>query len=76
MITNTPVIVLATRDHKVKTGTEWFSGVYDGSYYSADNLEVAYETAIEVLKQNKTVHNEAYFKREYYDKLPGIIEQL
>ena len=76
MITNTPVIVLATRDHKVKTGTEWFTGIYDGSYYNADNLEIAYQKAIEILRQDIAVQNDAYFKREYYDKLPGVIETL
>ena len=76
MITNTPVIVLATRDHKVKTGTEWFAGIYDGSYYNVGNLESAYQKAMEILKQEIVLQNDAYFKREYYDKLPNIIEKL
>lgn len=76
MITNTPVIVLATRDHKVKTGTEWFVGVYDESYHNADDLDSAYEIASDILARGQEVNNSSYFKHEFYDKLPAIINEL
>lgn len=73
MISNTPVIVLATNDHKVKTGTEWFDGVYDDSFFNADSLEEAYSIALRLMKQNKKVRNTSYFKTEYYDKLKDLL---
>lgn len=75
MISNTPVIVLATLDHKVKTGTEWFEGIYDGSYYNADSLDEAFRIAMKVLENYKEVNNEPYFKINYYDKLKGIFDE-
>lgn len=69
MISNTPVIVLATNDHKVKTGTEWFKGIYDGAYRNAETLDEAYAMAKEILEKGEKVNNTPFFKKEYYDKL-------
>lgn len=74
MISNTPVIVLETKDHKVKTGTEWFSPVYDGAYYNASDLEQAYTIAVTLLNEKKHVENPAYFQKEYYAKLKSLFE--
>ena len=71
MVANTPVIVLATNDHKVKTGTEWFKGIYDGSYFNANSIEEAYEMAMKIVEEKPIIHNAAYFKENYYDKLYG-----
>lgn len=72
MISNTPVIVLATNDHKVKTGTEWFRGIYDGAYQNANSINDAYNSAITIIKERKIVENKPYFKFEYYDKLKKL----
>lgn len=74
LISNTPVIVLETKDHKVRTGTEWFSPVYDGAFFNASNLDEAYEIARELLKKRKRLENPAYFQNEYYGKLKSIFE--
>lgn len=74
LIANTPVIVLSTNDHKVKTGTEWFKGVYDDSQYNASSLEEAYSIAMDLINSNKEVVNFPYFKTEYYDKLKNLFE--
>lgn len=66
LIANTPVIVLATRDHKVKTGTEWFNGIYEGAFYNADTLEQAYLMALRILEDKPCIDNTAYFKEKYY----------
>lgn len=68
LIANTPVIVLSTNDHKVKTGTEWFRGVYEGSYFNADGIDEAFNIAIKVLNSDKDLDNHKYFK-EYYNQL-------
>lgn len=74
MISNTPVIVLATLDHKVKTGTEWFKGIYDGAYYNAESLDEAYKIACKILENQTVLQNEAYFKVNYYDRLKNLFE--
>ena len=74
MISNTPVIVIATNDHKVKTGTEWFKGIYANSQYNADSLDEAYSLAMNIVKTNNTIVNKPYFKTEYYDKLKSRFE--
>lgn len=74
LISNTPVIVLSTNDHKVKTGTQWFDGVYDNAFYNANSISDAYDIAIKVLSETTIVENGPYFKREYYDKLKDIFE--
>lgn len=69
MVANTPVIVLATNDHKVKSGTEWFKGIYDGAFYNAGSIDEAYEIAMKVIRDNGHISNYPYFKENYYDKL-------
>lgn len=76
MISNTPVIVLSTLDHKVKTGTQWFENIYDGSYFNADSIEEAYKMAKDILSKEYKIKNKSYFKEEYYDKLKSRIECL
>lgn len=75
LISNTPVIVLATNDHKVKTGTQWFEGVYEKAFFNADSIDEAYQIATSVLANNLDLNNEPYFKREYYDKLRDLFEK-
>lgn len=74
LISNTPVIVLATNDHKVKTGTQWFDGVYENAFYNADSVENAYEIAMKILPKTHIINNGPYFKQEYYDKLKDLFE--
>lgn len=74
MISDTPVIVLATLDHKVKTGTEWFKGIYDGAYFNAESLDEAYKIACKIIENPTVLRNEAYFKVNYYDKLKILFE--
>lgn len=76
MISNTPVIVIATNDHKVKTGTEWFKGIYTKSQYNADSLDEAYTLALKIVNEKQQIVNEPYFKTEYYDKLKELFEKV
>ena len=76
MISNTPVIVLATKDHKVKTGTEWFKGIYFGAYQNANSISDAYQKAISIINEDKVVINKPYFKDEFYDNLKKQFDEL
>lgn len=72
----TPVIILKTTDHKVTTGADWFKGVYDDYVYVANNLDDAYEKAVEFSKNERPHDMKSYFKENYYDKLKDMFESL
>ncbi|MCD8129768.1 MAG: polysaccharide pyruvyl transferase family protein [Lachnospiraceae bacterium] len=76
LISNTPVIVLATNDHKVKTGTEWFTGIYDEAFHNAASIDDAFSIAQQVLKNPVHICNQAFFGQKYYSKLKDIFEGL
>lgn len=76
MIANTPVVVLATLDHKVKTGTEWFKGIYDGMFYNASDIEDACIIAEMLLNRMDERTNRTYFKETYYDRLAEIFNKI
>lgn len=69
LVSNTPVIVIKTNDHKVITGVNWFKGVYDNSVYYADNLDKAYVLAKNILEHYDYINLKSYFKEKYYDNL-------
>lgn len=71
----TPVIIIKTTDHKVTTGADWFKGVYDDYVYVADNLEDAYNKAVDVIKNEPSHVIKSYFKENFYDKLKELFEQ-
>lgn len=71
----TPVVIIKTTDHKVTTGADWFNGVYDDYVFVAEDLDAAYNKAVEII-QNEPSHKMAsYFKENYYDKLKDLFEQ-
>lgn len=75
LISNTPVIVLKTKDHKVITGVNWFSGIYDEmSVVSCDGIDDVYNLAD--YRYNSTIINKEYFKSNYYDNLKNIIIEI
>ena len=74
LIANTPVIVLKTTDHKVKTGVDWFKGVYDDGVYYAETLDDAWELSLKILQNYAYKRNDSYFEEKYYSKLRSKIE--
>lgn len=75
LIANTPVIVIKTNDHKVKTGVDWFKGVYDSQVHYADSLEEAELLVNQLLNNPSTEKNSKYFMEKYYLKLKAMIEK-
>lgn len=75
LVAGTPVIIIKTTDHKVVTGVEWFRGVYDDYVYLAETLDEAYELAKKLLSASLTNRLLPYFEKNYYDKLPAILEK-
>ena len=69
-IASTPVVVIASADHKLSSGVNWFpKEVYGDAVQYATSLADAYEKASAILKQkDRKYNNPAYFKEGYWDK--------
>ena len=73
LIANTPVVVIKTNDHKVKTGVDWFKGIYDSQIFYADSLEEAEQLVAHIVKNHINEKNKPYFLENYYLKLRSLI---
>jgi exopolysaccharide biosynthesis predicted pyruvyltransferase EpsI len=72
LVAGTPVIILKSTDHKLTSGIDWFPQDIFGDYITiAENLEEAYNLALE--KINNPVHKKlpVYFQEHYYSRLIG-----
>lgn len=76
LVSNTPVIVIKTKDHKVKTGVDWFKGRYDAQVFFAENLEEAETIAEKILAGHVYACNSPIFEKEFYEKLRGLVEKM
>lgn len=74
LVANTPVIVIKTTDHKVVTGVDWFKGIYDNNVMYVDDINAVPGMAKEILYRPVIQKNNAYFEKEYYDKLRKLVE--
>jgi exopolysaccharide biosynthesis predicted pyruvyltransferase EpsI len=75
-IASTPVIVLASTDHKLKSGVEWFpKEFFKENVFFAESLDQAYQIANEILKREGVIiENRSFFKDEYFSKLRTILD--
>ena len=69
LISNTPVIVLNSTDHKLSSGVNWFKGVYDDFVYYCDDLKVVSKLAKEIYDKDNTKRIKPHFNDKYYSKL-------
>ena len=75
LIAGTPVVILRTTDHKVVTGADWFEGIYDQYVHLAQTPEHALSIVNHILNCDFNYTLESYFQKEYYDKLPELIQR-
>ncbi len=73
LVSNTPVIVMRTKDHKVTSGYEWFSKVYPDKVFFAENPHELNDLAYKILSNAAYDVLDDFFAREYYDKLNEVI---
>ena len=79
LVTGTPVIVLGTTDHKLKSGVKWFPKDLFGDYvFYANDLEEAYDLTMNVLNHYDKINHKlpAYFKEKYYDTLKETLSNI
>lgn len=69
LVTNTPVIVLSSTDHKLSSGVKWFPSEFNDYIVFAENLDLAYNSAIIFLKKKNRQKLFPYFYFNYYNKL-------
>lgn len=69
LISNTPVIVLSSTDHKLSSGVKWFPQEFNGYVTYADSLEKAYSTALEIYNNNIEKKLPTYFDDKFYKEL-------
>ncbi len=74
LISNTPVIVLKTKDHKVTSGYEWFSKVYPDRVFYAEKPKDITFLCEKILKNPQYYKLDNYFDREYYHRLKDEID--
>ena len=69
-IVNTPVVVLASSDHKLKSGVDWFpKEMFGNNIMFAKDLNEAYQMVQQILSRNgKVIKNPSYFLDSFYSK--------
>lgn len=75
LIAGTPVIVIASSDHKLSSGVKWFPDSFKEHVCYAENLEQAYEYAVSKFNQQLEYSLPPYFKENYWDLLKEKIEK-
>lgn len=76
MIAETPVIVVASSDHKLESGVKWFPPNMNNRIIFADNLSDVEGYAYQLLKKPISHYDYKYFAENYYDKLGEIIDEM
>lgn len=69
-IVDTPVVVLASSDHKLKSGVDWFpKEMFGNNIMFAKDLNEAYQMVQQILsRKGKIIKNPSYFLDSYYSK--------
>ena len=75
LIAATPVVILDNTDHKLRTGAEWFHGVYDDYAVYVNDLSKVQEAATEMINKKHSYKLDSYFDEEYYKGLKALIER-
>ena len=78
LVSNTPVIVIKTNDHKVTSSIEWFKGVFNQySVQFADNLDDAYLKASYISKNKiNVINNDELYNKYYKERLKSLVSSL
>ena len=69
LIANTPVIVISSADHKLKSGVDWFpNSIFGNSIQFANNLDEVKDMVNDILSSVKIIQNPSYLKTNFYSK--------
>ncbi|MCC4249439.1 polysaccharide pyruvyl transferase family protein [Microbacterium testaceum] len=77
LIAGTPVVVLGTTDHKLRSGVAWFpSHIFERYVFFAETVDQAVELAAKAYGTPPVKALPPYFETEYYSQLRAKIEVL
>lgn len=74
LIASTPVVVIDSTDHKLRSGVKWFPDSFATYVQFAENLEKAYEQVLEMINSERQKPLEPYFLNHYYRNLKDKLE--
>lgn len=74
LVSNTPVIVIPTTDHKVTSGLRWFPDDYASYVRQANNVEEILYVVDEMLNADFSYCLPDYFYKNYYENLKTELE--
>ena len=74
LVSNTPVIMIKTTDHKLTSVYEWFKRIYPDRVYFAKDIDEVQVLAKEILKKPNYSKLSTYFDDTYYKDLTEKIE--
>lgn len=76
LIAATPVFVLATTDHKLSSGVDWFPDSFDGYISYKETISQVLE-AVREKTFEKTIYSlPPYFSEKYYKHLLGLLNEV
>lgn len=75
LISNTPVIVLSSTDHKLSSGVKWFPQSFKEYVKYMENIEDVPAYVEEIFERKYHYKLSNYFNEQYYDKLKAILEK-
>jgi len=73
LVANTPVIVLASSDHKLKSGVKWFPNDFSEYVYFEEDVSRIVNKVNEIYDLELKYELPDYFCKEYYDKLIDLL---
>ena len=74
LISNTPVIVIKTKDHKVTAGYELFHRHFPENVFYADDMKEIATIASGILNNSKYNRLDSYYYERYYKNLKQVID--
>ena len=76
LIANTPVIVVASSDHKLASGVDWFTEDKElkNRVFYCEDIDTIYELIDNIYTVQYDDIKESYYEHKYYDKLKDIFE--
>ncbi len=69
LVAHTPVVVLSSADHKLKSGVEWFPENFKSHVCYAENLNEALDKSKKMLEKPPPPLNDSFFYDNYYKHL-------
>jgi exopolysaccharide biosynthesis predicted pyruvyltransferase EpsI len=76
LVAHTPVIVIDSNDHKLRSGVEWYPASFSEYVKFAKNLDEAYTLITNMLSAKRQYSPlPTIFKTQYYDRLKELINE-